>query len=312
MTKKSGNRLIEENFFDDLLKGQLRNLLSIVHQDQTLDLQIRQNQVHIYYRGGKILDIKPQGPQDYIFKFDWNYFQDPNNKSIPVIKSILDLSSSDFLAFFPIAKQAMDTFLSKKKSEEREFQQLVVRTNNYSSLANSTDYFIVDIEYAHLSSRFDLIAIEWKSEATLRKLQGNYKPKLMIIEMKFGDGALGGKSGLNKHHQDILSFISNKILSQNFILEMENLFMQKIQLGLIPSLRHKKDLIKPIKFDDHIETGYLIADHDPASKRLINELISLKDEHAKFLTANFTGYGLYKENVFDLVTFKDRFNLKIS
>jgi hypothetical protein len=307
MTKKVITRILNPNFFGDLLSGQLGNLLLTIKGDNTLDLQIRHNQIHVYYRGGKILDIKPHGAQSYKFGFDENYFQKSNNHDRLLVKKLLKKDLPNFPAFFRVAKQGMDIYISSKKSEEREFQQLIVRTNNYSSIANATDYFIVDIEYAKQGSRFDLIAIEWKSETAIRRLQKGYKPRLMIIEMKYGEGALGGKAGLTKHHLDIESFIQDKFKSQNFIHEMEELFLQKLQLGLIPCLQRRKPWKDSIKFNDQIEFGYLIADHDPASKRLINELVKLPVGNMKFITSNFTGYALYNENVFDLVEFKDRF-----
>jgi len=59
----------------------------------------------------------------------------------------------------------------------------VVRENNYSSISNGTDYFIIDIEYDnHAHARFDLVAVEWPSKASHRKLAKDYKPKLVVIE----------------------------------------------------------------------------------------------------------------------------------
>ncbi len=311
MATKVNSRILNQNFFDDLLKGQLENLLLTVKGDNTLDLQIRHNQIHVYYRGGKILDVKPKGAQDYTFKFDENYFHVSNIHDKKLVNRLLNYSIPDFPAFFRVAKHSIDVFLSSKNSEEREFQQLIARTNNYSSVANSTDYFIVDIEYAKQGSRFDLVALNWPSESSQRKLTKGYKPRLMIIEMKYGEGAIGGKAGLTKHHQDLESFIHNSPLKQDFIREMEDLFLQKLQLGLIPCLKRKKEWKDPIRFDDQIDIGYLIADHDPASKRLINELVKLPLGNTKFVTSNFAGYALFNENVFDLAEFKVRFGKQI-
>jgi len=311
MVPVNKNRYIRPNFFDDLINGRLNPLLQFILKDQTLDLQIRRNQVHIYYRGGKILDIKPDGVQDYSFSFDENYFNKSIGFNTLLFNSLVEDIPNEFQNYFPKAKQLIDIFLSSKSSEEREFQQLIARTNNYSSVANSTDYFIVDIEYASGQSRFDLIAVEWPSISARRKLQKGYKPCLMIIEMKYGEGALGGKVGLLKHHKDMLSFIKNQSLKHNFIDEMENLFLQKLKLGLIPCLKRKSEWKDVVKFADQIDIGYLITDHDPASKRLINELFNLPGGNVKFLTSNFNGYALYKENVFDLEEFTDRFKKQI-
>jgi len=304
-------RCLTKNFFDDLLHGRLNPLLQFILSDQTLDFQIRRNQVHVYYRGGKILDIKPDGVQDYIFSFDENYSKKSIGFNTQLLNSLLKDVPVEYKNYFPIAKQLIDLFLSSKSSEEREFQQLISRTNNYSGVANSTDYFIVDIEYANGPSRFDLIALEWPSISENRKLNKGFKPRLMIIEMKYSEGALAGKAGLAKHHSDIMAFIQNPDLRHNFINEMECIFLQKLQLELIPCLKRKTPWEKIIKFDDQIDIGYLIADHDPASKRLVNEIVNLPSGEAKFLTSNFSGYALYKENVFEMDDFKNRYIMQI-
>jgi hypothetical protein len=316
MAKSLKNRFLNPDFFDDLSKGHISDLLEIVQKDHTLDLQIRHNQMHIYYRGGKIMDIKPNNPQDYDCKFDYHYFLDKYDQRKTVFKILLAPLTRNFRAFIPLAKQVMDTYFAKKKmSEEREFQQLIVRTNNYSGIANATDYYIVDIEYAKsydgLKSRFDLVALEWKSESSKRSSKSKYKPHLMIIEMKYGEGALSGRAGLNKHYDDITKFISNDTLKHDFISEMECLFLQKIKLGLIPSLTRLHELEDPVKFADTIDVAYLISDHDPASKRLNRELQQLKNSNAKFITANFTGYGMFTQNVFDFNEFSKRFTIQI-
>jgi len=44
---------------------------------------------------------------------------------------------------------------------------------------------------------------------------------------------------------------------------------------------------------------FLFANHDPAKSVLQTELNSLSNHNIEFITSNFSGYGLYKENVFD-------------
>jgi hypothetical protein len=44
-------RLLSDTFMDALKNGKLQRLLQTVLQDGTLDLQIRENYVNVYYRG---------------------------------------------------------------------------------------------------------------------------------------------------------------------------------------------------------------------------------------------------------------------
>ncbi|MDQ7060828.1 MAG: hypothetical protein Q9M43_06690 [Sulfurimonas sp.] len=64
----------------------------------------------------------------------------------------------------------------------------------------------------------DLIGIEWdRSQASL---QGKYKPKLLLIEMKFGDNAIEGKSDdkksadIKQHIEDVEEFANIQNLEE--------------------------------------------------------------------------------------------------
>ncbi len=201
-------------------------------------------------------------------------------------------------------KQYMDFYFSKYRKEEREYQQLVVRENNYSSIANGTDYFIIDIEYDnHANARFDLVAVEWPSKSSHRKLSKDYKPKLVIIEMKYGDRALSGTAGMKKHYDDFVSFVSNESVLNDFKNEILNVFRQKRELGLIPCLSLSGNSNQITQFADAPELAFLIANHDPASTKLKTELATCGDISAKFITSNFMGYGIYNECIFELEEF---------
>jgi hypothetical protein len=270
-----------------------------------LDLEIRENYINIYYSGGNVLKVTKQNGS-YGFEFDYNYLEPcPHIDKNTLVQC---QNKMDWNAYFPIAKQAMDFYFTLIRKEEREFQQLVVRENNYSSIANSTDYFVIDIEYDnHEDAKFDIVAAEWPSEGPIRKLQKGFKPKLVIIEMKYGDGALTGDSGLKKHCDDYNTFISNPLKVENFKQEMLEVFKQKRELGLIPCLAESSNKNEVLEFDKDIEFIFLLANHDPESSILKTELNALSNEKIKFITSNFMGYGLYNQNVFDYNEFSTRF-----
>lgn len=303
------NRQLDKGFIDDLIedKGQLRGLLDYVQADNTLDLQIRGNYINIYYRGGNVLKVSKKG-NSYTFRFDPKYL----NQSSASQKSLIlkHKDGPEWDTYFPLAKQAMDFFFSKKKKDEREFQQLVVRENNTSSVASSTDYFIIDIEYDNRSkARFDLIAVEWPSTTSHRKLSKSFRPKLVVIEMKCGDKALKNSSGMKKHCDDFNAFTSDPNQVSSFKSEMLELFRQKRRLKLIPCLTKNKNEVQ--EFDDEIELLLLIANHDPATSTLHAELRGLSHEKVKFITSNFMGYGLYNQNIYGFDEFSTRFKKQI-
>ncbi len=284
-------------------------LLKYVKSDNTLDIEIRENYFNIYYRGGNASKITEFSEDTYEFHFDKNYFTSNSilqAESIPLINL-----ETDWKEYFPIIKQGMDFFFTKNPKEEREFQQLVVRENNYSSIANSTDYFILDIEYDdHRNARFDMVAIEWESAASSRKLLKEYMPRLAVIEMKYGDGALKGTAGLLKHIEDFNQFISHVDEVEAFKAEMITILQQKRELGLIPGLSKENNPNEVKAFQHDLDLIFLIANHDPASSILRTEIGKLSD-NIKFATANFTGYGLYKQNVFARDQFINRFKEQI-
>ena len=286
-----------------------KELLDYIKRDNSLDLEIRENYINIYYLGGNILKVSKNG-DTYNFGFDFNYLkQSPFLREATILKHQTD---QNWNAYFPLVKQAMDFFFSKNAKEEREFQQLVVRENNYSSIANSTDYFVIDIEYDNQAgARFDIVAIEWPSVSSNRKLQKDFKPKLVVIEMKYGDGALTGSAGMKKHCDDFNTFISNTTCQNDFKTEMLTLFRQKRLLGLIPCLSVSGNNNDVQVFNDEIEMLFLISNHDPASSILQSELTGLVNEKVKFITSNFMGYGLYNQNTFDFSQFSARFSKQI-
>ena len=293
-------RELSSTFMTDLLTGSLKNVLAFIQKDNTLDLEIREKFVNIYYRGGNVLRITEIGVNSYQFGFDSNYL--PTKSAGFVAPN----PGTNWGLYFPMMKQAMDFYFSKHRKEEREYQQLVVRDNNYSSIANGTDYFIIDIEYDnHDHARFDLVAVEWPSKASYRKLANGYKPKLVVVEMKYGDGALTGIAGMNKHWNDFNLFIKSSAFAK-FEKEMLGMFSQKRELGLIPCLSSSKNSNPITQFDETIELAFLIVNHDPASTKLKKELSACGSISAKFITSNFMGYGIYQESIFNLADFFQR------
>ena len=128
-------RHISQNFLNEFLNGSLKYILDYIHKDHTLDMELRGNEVTIYYRGGKLFSIREDG-------FELKYL---DKKYIP---NGLAINKRNIKDYIPEAKQCMDTwFATIKENWEKEIQQQIVRENNYSPTAEDTDYFIIDIEY---------------------------------------------------------------------------------------------------------------------------------------------------------------------
>ncbi len=314
-------RKLSKKFIDDLKNhnGILKPLMEFILDDNSLEFMIRDNYVNIYYRGGNLLKIKPSG-DTYEFIFDKNYLKDCNKKELP--RSIINNDIiRQWINAIPYLKQCIDIYRTTKKSNlEREYQQLVVKECNElnKSISNGSAIFIVDIEYANANGRFDLIGIEWDRDKA--NLKGNYRPKLLLIEMKFGDNAIENKNGSKKsadikqHIIDVESFANPD--KQNLeILKEEtiSILKQKRDLGFFRGIEHNGneivdlDITKP----DFI---LLLAAHNPRSiilSNVLNNLPTMKNTNLKFSVANFMGYGLYSECIYSLDEFKRIFNKQI-
>jgi len=297
---------------DDLLKpeGLLYPIRAKIIKDQTLMLAIRDHYINIYYRGGNILKVMEHSKGFYRTSFDDQYNMSKQNFS----DSLADITTQDdaekLVASFPNRKNIMDEYFSIYGKAEREFQQLVVRENNYSSFSNESEYFISDIEVTdpNPGARFDMMAIRWL--ASKRKSGSNCKAAL--TEMKYGDGALGGSAGLLKHLKDIDTLISNIDRYTKLLLTMETQFNQLDQLGLLNFNKGKSEARVKLDANDKPEVIFILANHNPRSPKLktilsepefnIYEKSPVFD--LRFFIASFSGYGLHSKCMLPLAEFR--------
>lgn len=288
-------RGLSDKFIQDLQSGELKGFLSAVQNDDTLCLEIRDNYVNIYYRGGNLCRIVTQNV-GYSMEFDERYAKTEEN--IKLIESKGNWKYDEWVVNIPALKAVMDK--NGPPSVEKEFQQLILRENNNSPISNSTDYFITDIEYADSenSSRFDMVAVKWPSTSAERKKKKNHR--LTFIEVKYGDGALSGRAGIFGHIQDMVRFLSETDRLYDLCNEMKAVFNQKVELGLLPQKPGKIESIST----ERPEFILLVANHEPDSTVFMRELkrVYTSDEYKilcgqcdlKIATASPMGYGLYE------------------
>lgn len=307
-------RELKQKFIDDLKSdnGILKSLMEFIINDDSLEFMIRDNYVNIYYRGGNLLKIEPSN-NTYKFTFDNKYLVYKTETNLP--NTIIDNDIlKQWIEILPFLKQNIDIYRTTKKSNlEREYQQLVVKESNElnKSISNGSEIFIIDIEYANGNNRFDLIGIEWdRNQASLK---GAYKPKLLLIEMKFGDNAIEAKSAdIKQHINDVESFANSENL-EKLKKETLTILKQKRELGLFRGMQHNKNEVFDLDINkpDFI---LLLAAHNPRSiilSNVLNDLPLMENTNLKFSVANFMGYGLYSDCLYSLDEFKRIFNKQI-
>ena len=152
-------RALKDRFLKDLESGMLAPLTEEVRSDHTLCLELRGSYVDVYYRGGCMMKVEENSDNFYLVEFNEKYFRRKDD----IVK---------WLNVSPCLKRAMDHyFVTVVEKSEREFQQLVVRENNFSRITRSTDYYVCDIEYEIGQRKFDMIAARWPSKPHVRRRQ---------------------------------------------------------------------------------------------------------------------------------------------
>ena len=139
---------------------------------------------------------------------------------------------------------------------------------------------------------------------------------LAFIEMKYGDGALGGKAGMLKHLKDMKSLISNTERDARMRSAIENQFNQLDQLGLL-KFNKGRDFTK-VSMDPHAkpEVIFILANHNPrasAIRTILNtpEIDAYSESqlfNLRFFVSSFAGYGFHSDCMLTLAQFRKLLN----
>jgi hypothetical protein len=247
-------RKLSSHLMQDLTTGFLSPLLKIVHLDVDLDFQIREDYFNIYYKGNSLLKLVDYGPGRYRPVLD-NKF-----KGEFVFPDIVDQHTLNiYLEAIPKIKQ--NIILYDRPSIETEYEQLIIRANNYQS-HNNSEYFILDRQVVSgKEGRFDLTGFYW-NRAKRRK---NQVVPLCLMEVKYA---------LNKdiqriHEQIQRYFEAVKPHSKRFAEEAEMILKQKLELGLFNQSKEQLEALKTISFYRDIDQFRIIlvlVDYNPHSQ----------------------------------------------
>ena len=300
------SRNISDALMRSLKSGVLSPLLARIKEDDTLMLALRGDYINIYYRGGCLLKItEPSSDSDmpYRVDFDVNYCCEYSSPQLNFPKFVSAFEhASGLVGLIPTLKYVMDRFLSGTENNrpEREFQQLVVRENNFSSVSNSTEYFIVDIELAGVlpKAKFDMLAVRWLSH------ERNQPKKLVpaLIEMKYAEGALSGESGLIDHLEDACALVKNATSWDNLCNGIEGHLKQMKELSLLRFNHSNRVPELLVDRERRPELIFLLSNYNPKSRRILdilpgfNSVISKLEGQpfdVRFCQATFAGYGLH-------------------
>ena len=259
-------REIDNRFIDDLLGGKLVFFFDRVKNNRdVLSLEVRDGYINIYYRGGSLLRIEQKKRYGkYAMKFDAKYCK--NKKNCDNYRLLADLDRDDVEAFekhFDLMMREMDSWFLEHPKAERDYQHDLLLGNPE----------IIDIEYQiRTEMRLDMLYFSGDT--------------LYIIENKFGNGAIGGKSGLSEHYRDMCRLLDDETVREEMLQSVCRISQAKRARGLTDRII-ERDKIK------NVEILFLLADYIPKGKALANELAKMNGSvSAKLLTIDSSRVGI--------------------
>jgi hypothetical protein len=277
-------RKLSDDFMDCLQSGFLKDITEMVRKDHDLNLEIRNRFINIYFKGHSLLNLKEVSPSHYkvgihkAFKKDLDIPPELTNTK----------TSAIFLDYLPQLKQ--NIILHGKGSAEIEYEQMIIRANNYEPRSNS-EYFIIDRQIVVATGRFDLTGIFW-GHVRRRKYQ---KVSLCLFEVKFSLN-----SDISKVHNQLTRYYEAlKPLAGSFAEECETVFRQKLELGLYDQSSDRLEAMKTLKISRELSDFQFIlvlVDYNPNSVQLdLRKLENLP--FAKQIKVFHGGLAMWQQNL---------------
>lgn len=290
---------LNEKFMTDLKDGRLKSLLDFLHKDDTLSLEIRQNFIELYYRGQKLCKVISEDDDYKIIDLSENHDN---------VKKYCDEWTKDI----PLMKQNIDFYLHDNPNLEMEYGQYLMRENNRDSQAFDTDYYMAVMDYNnHEENKINLIGIKWLATESSRT-KGD-RIAIAFIEMKYGDKKPIEDSIFQKHTEELSSFIQNKKNLFSLYKDIETIFNQKVELGLINGVDKKIVINRNIK----PEFILVVSSHRGENHELISEIRKVttsfdysnlvQNINMKVAKTNYAGYGLYEEQILNIQEFVNEY-----
>ena len=250
-------RLItSKELLQKLTKGDYKEIIEFAaKRKNNLDVQIRDNYLNIYYRGGNLLRIHPRS-----FCFDEFYFhrnvkqirkthlvekaKEGDGKAKKLWEHYLDQQKRMFnilkeeggiIRYCQEMKAVMDEWEKELNTigishDEKNEQQLISMNNR-----GNTAYTVIDLEYAvSTTSNFKYVGNIDKKTPRFDIIAVDKTGQVYVIELKTGLGAIDNESGIGPHI-DCFNHTIGRDDKGEFLEEMFNLVEQKKKFKLIAS-----------------------------------------------------------------------------
>lgn len=261
---------LSETFEKSLKTGNLSGFLSYILSDVELDIQLRDNYINVYYKGGNILKIRPQS-----FDFDKFYFYRRKDGSKPFPKSHVEniangkpdkiskntkepipsfdearkiieslnekaqtlkaLLYTDPKEYFVKAKKTMNEWFSDWAKAERNDQHTIALNNR--SFDNGNDLVVVDLEFAVSRNQAYNHAYNEKGDRKQCRFDivaVDRNGQIYVIELKQNKDADSedNKANINIHTRDFDNTVGRND-AQAFLDEIAALAKAKKRIGVL-------------------------------------------------------------------------------
>ena len=261
---------LSDGFRKKLTSGKQSDILKYILSDPDLDIQLRDNYINMYYKGGNILRMGPQS-----FQFDKFYFYrrkdgtkpfpktyveniakgKPENISkrtkepVPseeeaknIIESLQEKANAlivslntDVSGYFSKAKSIMDAWFRDWEKAERNDQHTIALNNR--SWGKSNDLVVLDIEFAVSRNHPYNKARNKKGETKVCRfdiIAVDRNGQIYVIELKQNEVAdsEGNKANVNVHTEDFDNTVGSTD-AQSFMDEIFDLVKTKQSLQIL-------------------------------------------------------------------------------
>lgn len=280
---------LKDTFIAELRGGFLAQLTETVTKDHDLDLEIRGNCINIYYKGNSLLKLEESAarnkPRRYIVSIDRSF-----SDRLDIPKVLIDEDSTkQFLNKISALKQRI---IEHGISLETEYEQLIIRANNFEPGINS-DYFVIDRQYIIGADRdrFDLTGFFWGRRPRKRK----QVVPLCLIEVKFAlnPDIVSVDKQFERYYNSI------KPRAEHFAKEAEVMFRQKLDLGLYDQPPHRVAAMKTLGFATDISQFQFIlvlVDYNPNSISFDPKKLA-RLGFSKQIKVFRTGFAMWRQNL---------------
>lgn len=277
-------RKLSATFINSLKFGFLAGITQKVIADSDLTLEIRDNYINLYYKGNSLLKLSESTHESYKA-----YIHTKFRDGLDIPSDFVDHeTTAKFLKNIPLLKE--NVIMRGKHSLEIEYEQMIIRANNFES-RNNSEYFIIDRQYVVGKQRIDLVGIFWDRNVR-RKGQ---EVDLCFIEVKF---ALN--QDISEVHNQLKRYYETiEPEAGNIAEESETIFRQKLELGLYKQSTERIEAMKTLSFSKDISKFQFIlvlVDYNPNSSRLNLDSLSILPFAEQIRIFN-SGFAMWQQNL---------------